>query len=285
MERSLISITDSTLSDWQGRHPTQVGTEDPVNVAVALQATGIDALELRIDATNPGGIAAARAVCQALVTTASIGVCPRERDIDAAARAGLARVMVPVPLSNRQIREEVIGGRPGLLARISRLIAHGRSRGLDVGVSGEDASRADPDFVLRALAAAQQAGAVRFRFVDTFGVLEPLGVHAIFRRLHAESDLELEFRGGDDLGLAAQNAVTAVRAGARRVNTSLFVLGADANAARLTELVTGLLDLDRFDVRVKLGRVPAAVKLIADASGKARQSRLRRGATVAMRSA
>jgi homocitrate synthase NifV len=37
----------------------------------------------------------------------------------------------------------------------------------------EDASRADPDFLSRQLETAQAAGASRFRFADTLGVLDP----------------------------------------------------------------------------------------------------------------
>ena len=61
--------------------------------------------------------------------------------------------------------------------------------GLDVIVGGEDASRADPDFLLRAAETAQLAGARRFRFADTLGIMEPFGTQAIFQRLRAAVDL------------------------------------------------------------------------------------------------
>ena len=60
---------------------------------------------------------------------------------------------------------------------------------------------ADLDFLKRVIVAAEWAGAHRFRYADTLGVLDPFETCSIFRTLCAETDLELEFHGHDDLGL------------------------------------------------------------------------------------
>jgi homocitrate synthase NifV len=132
-------------------------------------------------------------------------------DVDAAARAGVGHVNLSVPVSDRQIRAKLRVDRKDVLERIRRTVAYARDRGFVVSVGGEDASRAEPAFVDQVLLAAEEAGASRFRFADTVGVLEPFATHAIFRHLCAMTDLELEFHGHDDLGLATANTLAAVR--------------------------------------------------------------------------
>jgi homocitrate synthase NifV len=151
------------------------------------------------------------------------------------------------------------------MSRLSRVVEHGRARGLSVSVSGEDASRADPEFVRQILSASRAAGATRFCFVDSYGVMEPIGVHATFRRLRATTDLSLEFRGGNDLGLAAANSVAAVKAGASAVSTCAvaFELGA-AYARTAQDIVAGLRELPQVAVRADLDRLAAVADIIVE---------------------
>ena len=97
--------------------------------------------------------------------------------------------------------------------------------GLEVCVGGEDASRADPDFLLRVVETAEAAGARRFRFADTVGVLEPFRTFQAISQLRRATGLELECMRHDDLGLATANSLAAVVAGATHVNTTVNGLG------------------------------------------------------------
>ena len=74
-------------------------------------------------------------------------------------------------------------------------------------VGGEDSSRADPDFLLRVIETASLAGARRFRFADTVGLLEPFRTHQVFLSLRRHTDMELEMHAHDDLGLATANSL------------------------------------------------------------------------------
>lgn len=52
-------------------------------------------------------------------------------------------------------------------------VSFANKNGLYISVNGEDASRADTDFLIEFINVAKQAGANRFRFCDTVGVMEP----------------------------------------------------------------------------------------------------------------
>ena len=55
-------------------------------------------------------------------------------------------------------------------------VEYAKKNGLYVSVNGEDASRADRDFLIEFIEAAKQAGADRFRYCDTVGVMEPFKI-------------------------------------------------------------------------------------------------------------
>ena len=49
-------------------------------------------------------------------------------------------------------------------------VTFAHKNGLYISVNGEDASRADTDFLIEFINVAKQAGADRFRFCDTVGL-------------------------------------------------------------------------------------------------------------------
>ena len=116
------------------------------------------------------------------------------------------------------------------------MLRYARDAGLVAAVGGEDSSRAEPDFVATVLEAAERAGAHRFRFADTLGVLDPFATHAIFARMRSLTGLELEFHGHDDIGLATANTLAAVRGGATHVSVCVLGLGGRAGNAAFEQV-------------------------------------------------
>ena len=107
----------------------------------------------------------------------------------------------------------------------------------------EDASRADIEFLLSVAETAQHAGAQRFRFADTLGLLDPFATYGRISMLRQTVDLELEMHAHNDLGLATANTLAAIRAGATHVNTTVNGLGERAGNAPLEEVVMALRHL------------------------------------------
>jgi homocitrate synthase NifV len=130
-----------------------------------------------------------------------------------------------------------------VLEQIRRCVATALDAGCDVSVGAEDASRADPDFLLAAAEAACRAGARRFRFADTLGVLDPEQTARRIRQLCGAVDMEIEMHAHDDFGLATANTLAAVNAGASHISTTVNGLGERAGNAPLEEAVMALRHL------------------------------------------
>jgi homocitrate synthase NifV len=163
-----------------------------------------------------------------------------ETDVAAALRAGVRYGNLSVSVSDRQIAAKYPGGRTEVLDRIARVVPLALDRGLTVSVGAEDASRADEDFLQRVIDAVAAAGAYRFRFADTLGVLDPFATEATFRRLRARTGLELEFHGHDDLGLATANTLAALRGGAVHASVCVLGLGERAGNAALEQVAAAI---------------------------------------------
>jgi homocitrate synthase NifV len=262
-----VIINDSTLRDGEQAPGVAFTPEEKVAIAVAMEAAGVDEIEAGIPAMGAQEVATIAAIREAVDHADVIAWCRMTgADIDAAMLTGVDRVHLSVPVSDRQIRAKFGAGRIDVLDRVERMIGYARGLGFRVSVGGEDASRADTDFLKRVVVACETAGAHRFRFADTLGVLDPFQTCDIFRMLCAETDMELEFHGHDDLGLATANTLAAVRGGATHVSVCVLGLGERAGNAALEEVVTGLRETQGRATGVSLTRLTDLAQQVAAAA-------------------
>ena len=89
-------------------------------------------------------------------------------------------------------------------------------------------------------------GAIRVRFADTLGMLDPFATHARIARLRARTDIDIEIHAHNDLGLATANTLAALAAGATHASTTVNGLGERAGNAAMEEVVMALRHLDSF---------------------------------------
>lgn len=265
----MVTIADTTLRDGEQTAGVAFTRAEKVRIAQALDTAGVPEIEIGVPAIGPEEQADIRAVVESGIDAVCIGWCRlRRADIDAALASDLNAVHIAAPVSLQQIANKLGWDETRLLEEIERIVRYACDRGLRVSLGGEDASRADLHFLKRTLEVASSAGACRFRFADTLGILEPFGVFATFRELSASTALDLEIHAHDDLGLATANSLAAVLGGATHVSTTVNGLGERAGNAPLEEVVVALGHLYRIETGVETGELPGISALVANASGR-----------------
>jgi len=109
----------------------------------------------------------------------------------------------------------------------------------------------------------------RVFLADTLGIQAPRDVRRYVDLMTASfPEVHFEYHGHNDYGLAAANALAAVRAGARGVHTSVNGMGERAGNARLAEVVAVLHDHGRVVTGVEESHLVAISRLVETFSGK-----------------
>lgn len=270
MTEDRIIINDSTLRDGEQAPGVSFTIEEKLAIAFALEDAGVDEIEAGTPAIGGHEIEEIAAIGSSLSRAEAIAWCRMTRaDVDAALKTGLKRVNLSIPLSDIQMRAKLSLDRAGILSRIQDVIAYAVDRGLRVAMGGEDSSRADPDFIQRAMEEAEKSGAHRFRYADTLGHMEPFTVYETFASMRSATNLELEFHGHDDLGLATANTLAAIRGGATHASVCVLGLGERAGNAALEEIAAGLMRFHPSGSNVRLTQLPHLAEIVARAARRA----------------
>jgi homocitrate synthase NifV len=263
-----IVIDDTTLRDGEQTAGVVFSLEEKQAIARLLDAIGVREIECGIPAMGKEEQASVRALVE-LGLNARLLTWNRAvvSDIRASIDAGVSAVDISLSVSDIHIVHKLRKDRAYVKEQLKAALGFAKEHGLYVSVGGEDASRADLDFVAELMETALSHGADRFRFCDTLGILDPFTTFDKISRLRARVPaLDLEVHTHNDLGMATANAIAGIRAGARFVNTTVNGLGERAGNAALEEVVMALKHACGIDPGVDTRRFVELSRLVGLAS-------------------
>jgi homocitrate synthase NifV len=264
-----VVLHDTTLRDGEQTAGVAFTLAERMAIATSLSRAGVPELEVGIPAMGAREQDEIRMLAGlGLPSRLAVWCRMRGDDLEAARHCGVDMVNLSVSMSDQQIAGKLGRDRAWVLKRIGDMTRTALDMGFDVCVGGEDSSRADPDFLARAVEAAECAGARRFRYADTLGVLDPFRAQDAFRDLRRRTGLELEIHAHDDFGMATANTLAALRGGATHASTTVNGLGERAGNAPLEEVAMALSHLHGVDCGVDAASLTQVSMLVAKASGR-----------------
>jgi len=242
-------------------------TDQKLVVARNLDALGVQVIEAGSSITSEGERKSIKAVAsEGLKAEICCFARANQADIDAALTCDVDSVHLVVPVSDLHIERKLKSTPEAVLAKAVQVTGYAKDHGLIVELSGEDASRADLNFLTSIYNAGIEAGADRLCFCDTVGVLRPEKTWEIFdvlSRLKAPVSIHCH----DDFGLATSNTVAALRAGASQAHVTVNGIGERAGNTSLEEVVMVLENLYHIDTGMKCEDLYPLSRLVSRVMG------------------
>jgi 2-isopropylmalate synthase len=250
-----VLLYDTTLRDGMQGEGMSLSVGEKVRVAHALDSLGVHLIEAGFPSSNPKEEALFDLLSRESLEHAEVSAfgMTRRRDTKAEDDGGLrvlAEVFAPVcTLVGKTWSlhlEKITGVDPEEnLRMIADSISFLLSQGKRVIYDAEhffDAYRDQPDYALRCLRAAVEAGAENVTLCDTNGSSMPSQVAEATERVVAElgDAVQVGIHTHDDAGCGVANSLVAVERGARLVQGTMNGYGERCGNANLVSIVPGL---------------------------------------------
>lgn len=264
-----IRIVDTTLRDGEQAPGVVFSSDERLDIARILARTGIDEIEAGIPAMGRPARRDIRRLSQSRLPCMLSSWCRAlKADLIDAARCNTQGVHISFPTSSLLLK--TMGkDETWVLEQLDKLIPFAQKNFDHVSVGAQDATRTCDRFLSRFAGHVCDAGVRRLRIADTVGMTRPVILFDLIRRLKKQvPDLDLEFHGHNDLGMATANAVTAVDAGAGAVSVTVNGLGERAGNAPLEEVVMALFGPGGYPAQIQTRLLAELCQKVSQASNR-----------------
>jgi isopropylmalate/homocitrate/citramalate synthase len=266
-----VEVIDCTLRDGEQTPGVWFTVAEKVQLAMLLDDAGISVLDAGFPAASPADMEAMQEMRGSGVR-AKLGATARPvpQDIAAAGKANADEVFMFMPTSDLRLRE-TLGITRNEAARTMRagvdeIVGHGMA----ASVVFEDATRADPEYMIRLVNDVCEPGTVsRLILADSVGCAHPASMRLLVRTLAAELDpsIAISIHAHNDYGLATANALAAIEAGARSLSVTVNGIGERAGNADLAECLAAMTHLHGIEHGVDARKLPGLSRFVERVSG------------------
>jgi isopropylmalate/homocitrate/citramalate synthase len=278
--RGRVELDDETLRD--GLQSPSVRTpsiEDKLRILHLMAELGIESVDIGLPGAGPHVVADVLRLAQEIADqklsifpncAARTVVADIEPVVDIAQRAGIP-IEVSCFIGSSPIRQYAEAWDLDRMLRLTRqAVEFATGHGLPVMYVTEDTSRAAPEDLRRLYTEAVEAGARRVCVADTVGHATPAGATAVIRFVRGVVDatgeeVQVDWHGHRDRGLAEINALAAAAAGADRLHGTAVGIGERVGNCPIDLLLVNMQLLGWIDR--DLSRLTDYCQLVAETTG------------------
>ncbi|MDN5347158.1 MAG: homocitrate synthase NifV [Clostridia bacterium] len=262
-----IKIVDTTLRDGEQTAGVVFANHEKFRIAKILDELGVDQIEAGVPVMGGDEKKVIKEIVDARLN-ASIMAWNRAviNDVQNSIDCGVDAVAISISTSDIHIKYKLRSTREDVLNSMARACEFAKKHNLYVSVNAEDASRTDPEFLLKFALTAKNAGADRLRYCDTVGVMEPFSTYERIKWLIDETGMDVEMHMHNDFGMATANTLAGIKAGAKFAGVTIIGLGERAGNAALEEVVMALKYTLGIDLGFKTEKFREAAEYVSMAA-------------------
>ncbi len=234
-------IIDTTLRDGEQAPGVVFSLKEKIEIARWLDRLGIPELEIGTPAISRSEQNDIRCLLnQGFAFKSTCWARATRHDLNAVLNTGADRVNLSFPVSDIQLK--ALGKSTAwVFSELPEIMKMATNHFSFVAVGAQDASRADRNLLKEYIAAAHYYGAQRIRIADTVGILNPQSTKELFEDLSfAFPQIDFEFHGHNDFGIATANHAVALTSGASSASLTVNGLGERAGNGALEEVIYAL---------------------------------------------
>lgn len=263
-------IIDTTLREGEQTPGVIFSFEEKRHIVDGLVRVGVGEVELGVSSRYHPCVGPLITHCRSNHPHLKLSLWSRcvKEDIAVAAELRPDQLSLSIPVSDIHLEKRLRKDRTWALATMGSAMDLARERGIAVSIGFEDATRSDERFLTEMVKEADRLGAVRIRLADTVGIASPGEMAKLVEGLgKILTTSHLAVHTHNDFGMATANAVAALEAGARFVDTVVLGLGERTGCARLEEIV-GFLCFAKGNTRLQVGQLKPLARYVADITGR-----------------
>lgn len=265
-----VAIVDSTLREGEQFAYAAFSSADRRAIAEALDAFGVEYIELTSPCASPSSEADLRSIASLPLRNSRVLTHTRCTldDVRLAVDCGVAGVNVLFGTSELLRAHSHGRSLDAILEAAAPVIEFARAQGVEIRFSCEDAFRTPLPDLLRVYQFVDQLGVSRVGVADTVGVATPRDVERIVGAVRGAVRCDIEFHGHNDGGCAVANAFAALESGATHLDATVLGIGERNGIAALSGLIARLYLSDPASVgRYALAQLAALDRLVAGLLG------------------
>lgn len=248
-----VTVFDSTLRDGAQAEGVSFSVEDKIKIVKALDKLGVGYIEAGNPGSNPKDLEFFERIKEVSLKNAKIaafgstrrrGISPSEDgNVQALLGAGTDTVAIFGKSWDFHVTDIINATLQENIEMIYDTISYLKEQGKEVVFDSEhfyDGYKNNPEYALKTLDAAVQAGADCICLCDTNGGTFPDEVYDITKLVAERFDTLVGIHAHNDCGMAAANSVMAVKAGARHIQGTMTGFGERCGNTNLSTVIPDL---------------------------------------------